>query len=319
MSTRIFVAVLRRLAIFALTAAIASAVVFALLSVIPGDPAQVALGIQATPEKLAVQRAEMGLDRPIVVQYGEWALGLLTGDFGESAVTGKPVAAELLPRLGVTAILVLTGMAVAVLIAVPLGIVAAVRHNRPVGVLLSAISQVGIAVPAFVAGLLLITVFGVWLQWFPSGGWARDGDGALALLSYLVLPAISLGVVQGAVLSRYVRSAVMDVMHEDYLRTARAKGLPFLTALVRHGLRNAAIPVLTVGGVQLGLMLVGAVVVERVFVISGLGSMLLESVGNRDMIAVQGVVMVLVLAVLLINFVVDLLYTVIDPRLRAAS
>jgi peptide/nickel transport system permease protein len=319
MSTRIVLAILRRLAIFALTAAVASAVVFALLSVIPGDPAQVALGIQATPEKLAVQRAAMGLDRPIVVQYGEWALGLLTGDFGVSAVTGKPVAAELVPRLGVTAILVLTGMAVAVFIAVPLGILAAVRHNRPVGILLSAVSQVGIAVPAFVAGLLLITVFGVWLQWFPSGGWARDGDGALALLSYLVLPAISLGVVQGAVLSRYVRSAVMDVMHEDYLRTARAKGLPFLAALVRHGLRNAAIPVLTVGGVQLGLMLVGAVVVERVFVISGLGSMLLESVGNRDMIAVQGVVMVLVLAVLLINFVVDLLYTVIDPRLRAAS
>jgi peptide/nickel transport system permease protein len=319
MSTRIVLAILRRLAIFALTAAVASAVVFALLSVIPGDPAQVALGIQATPEKLAVQRAAMGLDRPIVVQYGEWALGLLTGDFGVSAVTGKPVAAELVPRLGVTAILVLTGMAVAVFIAVPLGILAAVRHNRPVGILLSAVSQVGIAVPAFVAGLLLITVFGVWLQWFPSGGWARDGDGAVALLSYLVLPAISLGVVQGAVLSRYVRSAVMDVMHEDYLRTARAKGLPFLAALVRHGLRNAAIPVLTVGGVQLGLMLVGAVVVERVFVISGLGSMLLESVGNRDMIAVQGVVMVLVLAVLLINFVVDLLYTVIDPRLRAAS
>lgn len=319
MSIRIFLVVLRRLAIFALTAAVASAVVFALLSVIPGDPAQVALGVQATPEKLAVQRAQMGLDRPIVVQYGEWALGLLTGDFGVSVVTGKPVAAELVPRLGITAILVLTGMAVAMFIAVPLGIVAAVQHNRPVGVLLSAISQVGIAVPAFVAGLLLITVFGVWLRWFPSGGWARDGDGGLALLSYLVLPAISLGVVQGAVLSRYVRSAVMDVMHEDYLRTARAKGLPFLTALVRHGLRNAAIPVLTVGGVQLGLMLVGAVVVERVFVISGLGSMLLESVGNRDMIAVQGIVMVLVLAVLLINFVVDLLYTVIDPRLRAAS
>jgi peptide/nickel transport system permease protein len=319
MSIRICLAVLRRLAVFALTAAVASAVVFALLSVIPGDPAQVALGIQATPEKLAVQRAAMGLDRPIVVQYGEWALRLLSGDFGVSAVTGKPVAAELVPRLGVTAILVLTGMAVAVLIAVPLGIVAAVRHNRPVGILLSAVSQVGIAVPAFVAGLLLITVFGVWLQWFPSGGWARDGDGALSLLSYLVLPAISLGVVQGAVLSRYVRSAVMDVMHEDYLRTARAKGLPFLIALVRHGLRNAAIPVLTVGGVQLGLMLVGAVVVERVFVISGLGSMLLDSVGNRDMIAVQGIVMVLVMAVLLINFVVDLLYTVIDPRLRAAS
>jgi peptide/nickel transport system permease protein len=275
--------------------------------------------VQATPEKLAVQRAQMGLDRPIVLQYGEWALGLLSGDFGVSAVTGQPVAAELVPRLGITAILVLTGMAVAMFIAVPLGIVAAVRHNRPVGVLLSALSQVGIAVPAFVAGLLLITVFGVWLQWFPSGGWARDEDGGLAMLSYLVLPAISLGIVQGAVLSRYVRSAVMDVMHEDYLRTARAKGLPFLTALVRHGLRNAAIPVLTVGGVQLGLMLVGAVVVERVFVISGLGSMLLESVGNRDMIAVQGIVMVLVLAVLLINFVVDLLYTVIDPRLREAS
>lgn len=311
-------AVLRRLGIFALTAALASVVVFALLAVVPGDPAQVALGLTATPEKLAAARAEMGIDRPLPVQYLDWAGGLLGGDFGTSAVTGRPVGPELASRAWVTAVLVAAGMAVAVLVAVPAGILAAVRRRRPDGMLLSGLSQVGIAVPAFLAGLLLITVFAVRLQWFPSGGWTRDGDGAADLLSYLVLPAVSLGVVQGAVLARYVRSSVLDVLREDYLRTARAKGLPPLTALLRHGLRNAAIPVLTIGGVQLGVMLVGAVVVEKVFVINGLGSMLLEKVGNRDMVAVQGIVMVLVLAVLVINLVVDLLYTVIDPRLREA-
>jgi len=313
------VPVLRRIGVFALTAVLASIVIFALLSVVPGDPAQVALGLSATPEAVAAQRAAMGLDRPVVLQYLDWIGGLLRGDFGVSAVTRRPIGTELLSRVGITAALVLSGMATALVIAVPIGVLAAVRRRRPDGVLLSGLSQVGVAVPAFLAGLLLITFFAVQLRWFPSGGWVRPGEGVGSLVSHLVLPAVALGLVQGAVIARYVRSAVLDVLREDFLRTARAKGLTPGRALVRHGLRNAAIPVLTVCGVQLGVMLIGAVVVERVFVINGLGSMLLEKVGTRDMVAVQGIVVVLVLAVLVINLIVDLLYTVVDPRLREST
>ena len=313
------VSMTRRLLVFAGTVLAASVVIFGLLSVLPGDPAEVALGLGASPDELAAQRAEMGLDRPLAAQYLQWLGGLVQGDFGTSAVTGTPVGAELGSRLATTAVLIGSGMAVAVVVAVPLGVLAAIHQRRPLGALLSGSSQVGIAIPGFLAGLLLITVFAVQLRWFPAGGWYRTGDGFGTLLGHLVLPALALGSVQGAVLARYVRSAVLDVMREDWMRTARAKGLSPARALRRHGLRNAAVPVLTVGGVQLGVMLIGAVVIERVFVINGLGSMLLERVATRDMIAVQGIVLVLVLAVLLINLVVDLVQTAVDPRLREAS
>ncbi|BBG03298.1 MULTISPECIES: ABC transporter permease [Pseudonocardia] len=313
------VSMTRRLLVFAGTVLAASVVIFGLLSVLPGDPAEVALGLGASPEELAAQRAEMGLDQPLVAQYLQWLGGLVQGDFGISAVTGTPVGAELGTRLTTTAVLIGSGMAVAVVVAVPLGVLAATYQRRPVGALLSGSSQVGIAVPNFLAGLLLITVFAVQLRWFPAGGWYRTGDGFGTLFAHLVLPALALGSVQGAVLARYVRSAVLDVMRDDWMRTARAKGLSPARALLRHGLRNAAVPVLTVGGVQLGVMLIGAVVIERVFVINGLGSMLLERIATRDMIAVQGIVLVLVLAVLLVNLVVDLVQTAVDPRLREAS
>jgi peptide/nickel transport system permease protein len=195
----------------------------------------------------------------------------------------------------------------------------AVRHRRPSGVVLSALSQVGVAVPAFLAGILLITVFAVGLGWLPANGWTPPNQDPVMFAKQLTLPALSLGIVQGAVLTRYVRSAILDVMREDYIRTARAKGLTPMRALWRHGMRNASIPVITVLGLQLATLLIGAVVVERVFVIPGLGSLLLDAVSNRDLIVVQDVVMVLVLAVLLVNFVVDLLYFVIDPRLQVTA
>jgi peptide/nickel transport system permease protein len=184
---------------------------------------------------------------------------------------------------------------------------------------LSAVSQVGVAVPAFLAGILLVTVFAVKLQWLPANGWTPPNEDPAQFLRQLVLPVLSLGLVQGAVLTRYVRSAILDVQREDYIRTARAKGLGSLQALRRHGFRNAAIPVVTVLALQLATLLIGAVVVERVFVIPGLGSLLLDQVANRDLIFVQDIVMLLVLAVLLVNFVVDLLYLVIDPRLKVAT
>jgi peptide/nickel transport system permease protein len=195
----------------------------------------------------------------------------------------------------------------------------AMRHRRPSGLILSALSQVGVAVPAFLAGILLITVFAVGLGWLPANGWTPPVQDPVLFLKQLVLPVLSLGMVQGAVLTRYIRSAVLDVLREDYLRTARAKGLRPTQALLRHGLRNAAVPVVTVLALQLATLLVGSVVIERVFVIPGLGSLLLDSVANRDLIVVQDVVMIIAMAVLIVNFLVDMVYLLIDPRLRGGA
>lgn len=313
-----WVTVLQRTAILVASLIIASVVVFAVLAVLPGDPARVALGVNATEEAVVRLREQFGLDRPLVVQYADWAGGLLRGDLGTSYVSKSPVGPQVADRLQVTGILVLASMLVALVVALPAGVVMAVRHRRLSGLLLSAVSQVGVAVPAFLAGILLITVFAVRLRWLPANGWTPPAADPVMFLKQLTLPALSLGLVQGAVLTRYVRSAILDVLHEDYLRTARAKGLTAGRALVRHGLRNAAVPVVTVLGLQLATLLIGAVVVERVFVVPGLGSLLLDGVADRDLLVVRDVVMVLVVAVLLVNFLVDLLYVAIDPRLRRA-
>jgi peptide/nickel transport system permease protein len=307
---------LRRLATLAATAVVASVAVFVLLSVVPGDPAQVALGLNASPEALAAQRAAMGLDDSPIVRYLDWLGGIFRGDFGISSVSKQPIGPELLDKLQVTLTLVFCALVIALIVAIPVGILAAVRQRRIDGALVSAASQVGISIPGFLVGMLLVTVFAVRLGWLPSSGWVRPSDNFGEFLRHVTLPALALGAVQAAVLTRYVRSAVLEIMREDFLRTARSKGLRPLKALVVHGLRNAAVPVITVTGVQLATMLVGAVVIERVFVINGIGSMLLDRVANRDMVAVQGIVLVLVLLVLVINTVVDALYTLVDPRLR---
>jgi peptide/nickel transport system permease protein len=308
--------VLRRTGIFLVSLLLASIAVFAFMSVLPGDPAQVALGIQGDPESVARLQERFGTDRPLVVQYLDWVTGMPVGDFGRSYVSEVMIGPQIVDRLLVTLWLVLTAAVIAVVIAVPVGVVAAVRHRAPSGAVLSGLSQVGIAVPSFLAGMLLIVVFAVHWRILPAGGWTPPAQDPARFLRGLVLPAVSLGIVQAAVLSRYVRSAILDVLRQDYIRTARAKGMGPYQALMRHGLRNAAIPVVTVLGLQLATLLIGSVVVERVFVIPGLGSLLLDGVANRDLLLVQGVVMVLVLAVLLVNFVVDVLYVVIDPRLR---
>ncbi|WP_232662046.1 ABC transporter permease [Pseudonocardia sp. TRM90224] len=310
--------IVQRAAVFVVSLAVATVVVFLFMAVLPGDPARVALGVNATEEAVAATRAAFGTDRSLLVQYVDWVGGLPLGDFGRSYVTQADIGPQVVDRLLVTMWLVLSGMAIALVVAVPLGIAAAVRHRSASGTVISAFSQVGVAVPSFLAGILLVTVFAVRLGWLPSGGWTPPAADPGTFLRQLILPALSLGLVQGAVLTRYVRSAVLDVLREDYLRTARSKGLRPTAALVRHGLRNAAIPVVTVLGLQLATLLVGAVVVERVFVIPGLGSLLLDGVANRDLLLVQGVVIVLVLAVLVVNFLVDVAYTVLDPRLRRA-
>ncbi|MGP4967688.1 ABC transporter permease [Glutamicibacter ardleyensis] len=304
---------------FVVTYVIATVAVFLFMRAIPGDPAQIALGVNATPELLAKTRAEFGTDRPLIVQYFDWALGLPFGDFGTSYVTRQDISPLIIDRVQVSLILVILAMIVALAIAIPFGTYAAVKHRNPSGIIVSGISQLGVAIPNFLAGILLVVVFAVGLGWLPANGWTQPGKDFSDFASRVVLPVLALASVQGAILTRYVRSAVMEVMSEDYLRTARSKGLGKMESLIKHGLRNASIPVLTVTSVQLAALIIGAVVIERVFVIPGLGSMLLDAVGNRDLLTVQSVVMVLVAITLIINLVVDVLYTVLDPRIRKGA
>jgi peptide/nickel transport system permease protein len=307
-----------RLGILLLSLLAASLLIFLVVQVLPGDPAQVVLGVNATPDALAQLRHQMGLDLPGWERYLLWLGGMLHGDFGTSQVSGAPVADLVVQRLAVSAPLALLGMAVALAVAVPLGVVAGVRYRRLSGTVISALSLGGVAIPAFWGALLLITLFAIRLRVLPAGGFVAWSDDPAGALRSLLLPAVSLGLVQGAILTRYIRSAVVDVLREDYIRTARAKGLTRWQALRRHGFRNAAIPVVTVLGLQLTSLLVGAVVIENVFFLPGLGRMLLQAIGNRDLIVIQATVMLLTGAVLVVNFLVDVSYRLLDPRIRAA-
>ena len=311
--------ILQRTGVLLASLLASSVLVFAFMAVLPGDPARVALGVNASDEAVAELRTQFGLDRPLIEQYLSWVGGLVRFDLGESYVSGAPIGPQIADRLQVSLWLVGTAMVLALIVAVPFGTIMAVRHRRLSGLLLSALSQVGVAIPAFLAGILLITVFAVNLGWLPANGWTPPNEDPVQFVRQLTLPALSLAIVQGAVLTRYVRSSVLDVQREDYIRTARAKGRAPMAALRHHGMRNAGVPVVTVLGLQLATLLIGAVVVERVFVIPGLGSLLLDAVSNRDLIMVQDVVMILVIAVLFVNFLVDLLYVAIDPRLRAGA
>jgi peptide/nickel transport system permease protein len=311
---------LRRAGLFVLSLLAASVLIFALLRLLSGDIALVMAGTEATPDQVRQVRAELGTDRPLPAQYLDWIGGVATGDFGTSPLSGVSVTAELAAKLAVTAPLVLGSVLVAVVVAVPLGIVAAVRHRSRLGVAITALSQLGIAVPALWLGLVLAVVFAVWLRWlpaqgFPTAGWDRPGRA----FSSLVLPSITLGLAEGAVLLRFVRSATLGVLHQDFLRTARATGLTRTGALLRHGLRNAALPVVSILGLQVAALLVGTVVVEAVFNLPGIGGMLLDDVGNRDLVKVQGEVLLITGAVLTIGFVIDLVHRLIDPRLRVRS
>ncbi|MGW4390343.1 ABC transporter permease [Streptomyces sp. NBC_00063] len=313
------VRLVRRITVLLVSLVVCSVVVFAFMAVLPGDPARVALGVSASDSAVAQLRTEFGLDRPLVAQYFSWVHGLVTFDPGSSYISHTAIGPQLADRLLVTLWLVGTGMVIACILAIPMGTIMAVRHRKPSGLMLSAVSQIGVAVPAFLAGILMITVFAVGLGWLPANGWTPPVQDPVLFLKQLVMPALSLGIVQAAVLTRYVRSAVLDVLREDYLRTARAKGLRPTKALLRHGLRNASVPVVTVLALQLATLLVGSVVIERVFVIPGLGSLLLDSVASRDLTMVQDVVMIIAVAVLLVNFLVDMVYLLIDPRLRVGA
>ena len=313
------VQVAARLGILLLSLAAASLLVFTVVNVLPGDAALAILGTNATPESYRALHQQLGLDQPAWQRYLAWVAGMLHGDFGTSLASRSAVGPELLEKLSVSGPLALAAVAVALAVALPLGVLAGVRYRRLSGALISALSLGGIAIPAFWFGLLLVTVFAIKLRLLPASGFVPWSEDPLAALRSLILPALALGLIQAAVLTRYVRSAVVEVQREDFIRTARAKGLTRWQALRRHGFRNAAIPVVTVLGIQLTSLLVGAIVIENVFVLPGLGRLLFQSVGNRDLVMVQDLVMLLTGMVLVVNFLVDFSYRLLDPRLRSAG
>jgi peptide/nickel transport system permease protein len=313
----------KRFASFVLTLLAASAVIFTVLDVLPGNAAQVMLGESATPESVAALSAKLGLDRPALVRYADWMKGVATGELGTSIAYDTPIAGLIAERLVVTAPLALLAMALTTLLAFSLGLFAAARHGRAGDVGVMTASQIGIAIPNFWFAILLILVFAVKLRWVSAGGFpgwsAEDGGGIGPALRALVLPAIALAVVQAAILARIVRSAVLDVLREDFVRTARAKGQTPRGVLWGHVLRNAMVPVLTVMGLQFANLLTGTVVIENVFSLPGLGRLVFQAIANRDLLVVRDVVLLLAAAVVVINFAVDLLYIVIDPRLRVRA
>ncbi|MDR1767916.1 MAG: ABC transporter permease [Propionibacteriaceae bacterium] len=305
-----------KLAVFALTLLGASALIFLVANALPGDVAQVLLGTDATPSAVAELRHELGLDRPLAVRYLEWLADVLHGDFGTSLLSGDRVTDLMAPRIAVTFWLVGLGMLGSILVALPAGMAAALKRRRWPGFAISAAGQLGMSVPAFWLGILLVMVFAVGLGWLPANGYVPLGANPGQWLSHLVLPVATLALVQAAVLLRYVRSAFVEVLDEDYYRTARSIGWTPFRALLRHGVRNAAVSLVTVVGLQVSTALVGAIVIEQVFTLPGLGSLLLTAVAQRDLVVVQGTVMFLVLAVLVVNAAVDVGYTLIDPRQR---
>ena len=314
---------LRRFATLLLTLLCASGVVFVVLDVLPGNAAQVLLGPDAAPEAVAELAVQLGLNQPPLQRYGQWLAGLLRGDWGDSYAYGSPVRELIGERLWLTVPLALLAMALATVLALSAGIYAAAHHRKGGDIGVMVLAQIGIAIPNFWFAILLILLFSVQLQWFSAGGfpgWSEgDGGGVWPALKALALPALSLAVVQAAILARITRSAVLDVLREDFVRTARAKGLSRRAALWRHVLRNALIPVVTVMGLQFANLLAGTIVVENVFYLPGLGRLIFQSIANRDLIVVRNCVMLLAAMVVAVNFVVDVLYAAIDPRVQVSE
>lgn len=308
---------LKRLATLIATLWATSAIIFLVLEILPGDPALLALGIDASSEQLVAFRAQYGLDRPPLERYLDWLGHLLHGDFGISYAYKTAVWPLIADRLALTYPLAVIAMILTVALALGLGLFAAARHGRPADLLVMGLSQLGISIPNFWFGLLLILLFAVNLGWLSAGGFPGWHAGLLPALSGLVLPSLSLAAVQAAILARITRSAVLDVLREDFVRTARAKGLSRNAVLWRHVLRNALIPVITVIGLQFGNLLAGSIVVEQVFSLPGLGRLIFQAISNRDIEVVKAAVLLLAGTVVLVNFAVDLLYVAIDPRLQA--
>ena len=307
--------VLGRLASLVLSLIAASVVIFLVIEVIPGDPAQFMLGLNADAQTIAALRAQMGLDQPLLLRYVGWVLGMLHGDFGISYTYRVPVTELVNARLGVSVPLAAFALLLTVLIAFPAGILAAARRNSRTDVVVMSTTQLGVAVPNFWFAMLLVLVFAVMLHWFSAGGFPGWQNPLLALRA-LILPAVALALPQASILARVMRSALLDTLGEDYVRSARAKGLTRRQVLWRHALRNALIPVLTIIGLQFSFLLAGGIIIENVFFLPGLGRLVFQGITQRDLIVVKSVVMLLVFAVILVNFLVDMSYALVDPRLR---
>lgn len=303
---------------FALTLLAVSVVVFAVMNVLPSDPAMTILGLDATEDALAALRDQLGLNEPLLTRYFSWVWNALHGDFGISHSFRVPVATLIGERLPMTLSLAVSGMVLTLIVALTLGIGAAARHRTfgDWGVMF--LSQLGIAIPAFWLSILLVMLFAVKLRWLPPGGFPGWSDPVLALRS-LILPTVALALVQSAVLTRVTRSSALEVMRQDFVRTARASGLSHARVLWRHVLPNALVPIITIVGMQFAALVTGTIVIENVFYLPGLGRLIFQSISNRDLPTVQALVMLFAAIVVTANFIVDLLYVVIDPRLKARA
>jgi len=306
----------RRLASVMATLLLASLVVFVVTEIVPGDPAAFMMGLNADPEAIAALRAELGLDAPAVQRYFDWLGGMLRGDFGLSYTYRVPVSELVADRFWVSLPLTLYALILSTLIAIPLGVLAAARRGHATDGIVMAATQAGIAIPNFWFAMLLVMVFSMTLRLFSAGGFPGWEAGVGPALQALTLPAIALALPQAAILTRVMRSSLLETMGEDYIRTARAKGLSMHRALWRHALRNALIPVVTILGLQFSFLLAGGIIIEQVFFLPGLGRLAFQGIVQRDLMVVKTVVMLLVFAVVVITFLVDLAYAAIDPRLR---
>ncbi len=306
---------MRRLPSLVLTLFLISLATFVVVKVVPGDPAQLILGTEAPPEALADLRVQLGLDRPLPLQYLSWLGGVLRGDLGVSLRHGRPVAALIAERLPVTLSLATLSLILAVLLAVPLGVLAAVRQHSALDYGVLVFAQAGLALPSFWIGILLILFFALSLRWLPSGGYVPWGENPLGALRSLAMPVLALGLPVAGVLARLVRASMLEELASDHIRTARAKGLSESQVIVRHVLRNALIPTVTLLGLQLGFLLGGSIVIEQVFALPGLGRLVLFAINNRDLPLIQGLVLFIAVLVVGINLLVDMAYTWLDPRI----
>ena len=306
----------RRLTALMVTLFVASLLIFLLLEILPGDPAAVILGVGAQEDTLQALRAELGLDLPAPVRYLNWLGEVLQGDLGRSYTYDTPVQELLLNRVELSLPLALLAILLSTGIAIPLGVFAASRHRKVADTGIMGFAQLGVAVPNFWFAILLILLFSVKLGWFSAGGFAGWDAGWFPAFKTLVLPAVALALPQAAILARVTRSSVLETVQEDYIRTARAKGLSRSQALWRHAVRNALIPVVTILGLQLSFLLAGTIIIENVFYLPGVGRLLFQAIAQRDLMVVKNLVLVLAATVVMINFLVDLLYAVLDPRWR---
>jgi peptide/nickel transport system permease protein len=307
---------LSRLVSLSLSLIVASLVIFAVIELIPGDPAAFMLGMNASDDTVAALRDQLGLGGSPAQRYLSWVGGMLTGDLGTSYTYRVPVAELVAARVQVSLPLTLYALALSTAIAIPVGLLAAARQGRATDLAVMGTTQLGVAVPNFWFAMLLVLVFAITLRWFPSGGFPGWDAGFWANMRALTLPAVALALPQASILARVMRSAVLETLDQDYIRTARAKGLSRGQAVLRHAFRNALIPVLTILGLQFSFLLAGAIIIENVFFLPGLGRLIFQGITQRDLIVVESVVMLLVAAVIVVNFLVDLAYAAVDPRLR---